>query len=397
MSTNSAPHTAGDDSSDRGIVLLVDDEPNVLAGLSLHLRRRFEVLTAQNGAAALAVFQRGAKPAVIISDMNMPGIDGALLLSTVRQISPLTVRVLLTGQASVASAIAAINDGQIFRFLTKPCSPTVLLSTVEAAVAHHNLLSTERVLLQETLHGSVEALTEVLSLTNPLSFGRAMRVKQLVGELAHALDFTNVWQIEIAAMFSHLAHVTLPAVVVEKLYYGQELTAEESVMMSGLPQVTDRLLAHIPRLDEIRAVLLRVAHLAEAPHPIHDDATPAVRTASQLLELALRFTQIESRGESAEAALGKLRARVAWYEPAMLDALQALRCGDGAIVALHEIPVAFLQAGMTLGEALHMASGQLLAPQGYVVTESFVQRCRNTQPGTIAEPVRVLAGSAAAA
>ncbi|MEO7998389.1 MAG: response regulator [Gemmatimonadaceae bacterium] len=391
---HSAPHTNDESSAPRHVVLLVDDDPNVLAGLTLHLRRRYEVITAPSGGAALAAFQTGARPAVIISDMNMPGIDGALLLSTVRQINAPTVRILLTGQANITSAIAAINDGQIFRFLTKPCPPALLLSTVEAAVAHHDLLTSERVLLQETLLGSVEALTEVLSLTNPLSFGRALRVKQLVAELAQALNLGNVWQIEIAAMFFHLGHVTLPADVAEKLFYGQELNAEEAAMMAGMPAVTDRLLAHIPRLGQIRAILSRVARLTDAAHPFHDDATSEVRVGSQLLDLALRFTQIESRGESAEGAVSLLRARSGWYEAPMLDALQTLRCGDGTVAVLHEIPVAFLQAGMILGDALHMDTGQLLAPRGYVVTESFVQRCRNTREGTIVEPVRIVTGSA---
>src|SRR5262245_17980905 len=109
--------------SDKPRILCVDDEPNVLEGLALHLRRKYEMSTAANGPDALALLEREGPPEVIISDMRMPGMDGATFLSKARQLYPDTVRMLLTGQSDMASAIKAVNDGQIFRFLTKPCGP----------------------------------------------------------------------------------------------------------------------------------------------------------------------------------------------------------------------------------------------------------------------------------
>ena len=90
-------------------VLCVDDEPNVLEGLSLHLRRRYQVETATSGAAALEILQRGGETAVVMSDMRMPGMDGAAFLARARQTAPDTVRILLTGHADLNSAISAVN------------------------------------------------------------------------------------------------------------------------------------------------------------------------------------------------------------------------------------------------------------------------------------------------
>src|SRR6266545_290994 len=115
-------------------ILCVDDEPNVLEGLSLHLRRRHEVWTATSGADALALLARDGPPEVIISDMRMPGMDGAVFLSKARQLYPETVRLLLTGQTDLMSAVSAVNQGQIFRFLTKPCAPADMLAAVASAV-----------------------------------------------------------------------------------------------------------------------------------------------------------------------------------------------------------------------------------------------------------------------
>src|SRR5690349_20120797 len=164
-------------------LLCVDDEPLVLEGLTLHLRRAFTVTTATSGAAGLEILKDKGPFAVVMSDMRMPGMNGAEFLSKVREQWPDTVRVLLTGQSDLQSAVAAVNDGQIFRFLTKPCPPELLLGALGAASRQHDLLIGERVLLEQTLHGSIKMLTDVLSLANPVAFGRANRAKRLMGLL----------------------------------------------------------------------------------------------------------------------------------------------------------------------------------------------------------------------
>ena len=146
------------------IVLCVDDEKAVLDGLSLHLRRRYQVLTALSGAEALTVLAREPSVAVVISDMRMPGMDGATFLTRARDAAPDTVRLLLTGQAHIDSAIAAINEGRIFRFLTKPCPPATMMAAVDAANEQHRLVTSERVLLQDTLRGAIKARSAVLAL-----------------------------------------------------------------------------------------------------------------------------------------------------------------------------------------------------------------------------------------
>jgi diguanylate cyclase (GGDEF)-like protein len=115
-------------------ILCVDDEPQVLMGLSLQLGRRYEVLTANNGTDALAILSRDPTIAAVISDMRMPGMSGATLLAAARRAAPQTARILLTGQTDIASAIAAVNEGQIHCFLCKPCPPATLHEAVETAI-----------------------------------------------------------------------------------------------------------------------------------------------------------------------------------------------------------------------------------------------------------------------
>ena len=372
-------------------ILCVDDERNVLDGFCLHLRRRYDVLTALSGNEGLEVLGRDGNIAVIMSDMRMPGMDGATFLSRSRKVLPDAVRILLTGQADMSSAIMAVNEGQLFRFLTKPCPPPTILATVDAAAEQNRLITGERVLLEQTLHGSIKALTDILALTNPVSFGRATRIKQLVTELATKLDIREKWQVEVAAMLSQLGYVALPAETVEKLYYGRPLTEPEQKMAARAPAITEQLVRNIPRLDVVAEILE-----ATAKPRRRTDAGPQeprkqlVETGAQLLRLALDFDDLEAQGNSPSLALGTMRARPDRYDLSVLDALAEIRGSQEAPSEVREVSMSVLCVGMVFLDDVKTKTGTLLVARGFEVTAGFVERARNFQPGTVKEPLRVV-------
>jgi signal transduction histidine kinase len=132
-------------------LLCVDDEPNVLAGLKNVLRRHFDVTTATSGAEGLDVLVERGPFTVVLSDFAMPGMTGAEFLAQVRHAAPDTVRLLLTGQATLDDTIAAVNDGNIFRFLKKPCSPPDLIRALEDAVEQARLITADQRLVERKL------------------------------------------------------------------------------------------------------------------------------------------------------------------------------------------------------------------------------------------------------
>src|SRR5450631_440113 len=130
-------------------ILLVDDEPHVTDALKRALRREpFEFFTATSGAAAQEILERHPVD-VVISDEQMPGMSGSVFLSAVRKQYPNTIRMILSGQASLEAAVRAINEGEVYRFFLKPCNPTDLMFTVKQAVAHKRLEEQSRRLLRE--------------------------------------------------------------------------------------------------------------------------------------------------------------------------------------------------------------------------------------------------------
>ncbi len=372
-------------------ILCVDDERGVLDGLALNLRRRYDVLTALSGNEGLEILGRDGNIAVVMSDMRMPGMDGATFLSRARQVLPNAVRILLTGQADMNSAIAAINEGQIFRFLTKPCPAPTVLATIDAAAEQNRLVTAEKVLLEQTLHGSIKALTDILALTNPVSFGRATRIKQLVGEMAAKLELRETWQLEVAAMLSQLGYVALPSETVEKLYYGRPLTDAEQKMVARAPAVTEQLVRNIPRLEMVAEILEAVTRPRKRGEPASTDPRrQQVDLASHLLRVALDFDSLDTQGNSASTALGTLRARQDTYDPRALDALAEIRGNKGTKDDVREISLSVLCVGMVFVDDVKTQGGMLMVARGFEVTAGFLERARNFQPGTVKEPLRVV-------
>jgi response regulator RpfG family c-di-GMP phosphodiesterase len=362
----------------RVAVLCVDDEPKVLEGIATNLRRKFEVLTAGGGAEGLRTLEANPQIVAVLSDMRMPRMDGAAFLEQARHARPDAVRMLLTGHVDVGAAVLAVNQGQIFRFLIKPCPTPELVDAFERAVEQHRLITAERVLLEQTLRGSVKMLTDLLSLANPAAFGRATRMKTQAVELAKRAGLKQIWQIEVAAMLSQIACITLPAATVEKLYYGQPLSAEERLMADRLPAVADDLLGNIPRLEEVRACLAhRVAAFdggLGSPSGLRGEAIPI---GARILRIVSDFEALEAQGSSVSLALDTMRGRTGAYDPALLEAFATLRGSATLHEQVREIPLRMVTAGMTFLDDVKAPSGGLLLARGYEVTEALVERVRN--------------------
>jgi len=374
-------------------VLCVDDEARVLEGLVLHLRKDFDVYTALSGDKALQKLKEIRGAAVVLSDMRMPGMDGAQLLQQVLKLYPETTRMLLTGEPGRDAAIAAVNQAQIFRFLTKPCPPDQLKAALEAGVIQYRLLNAERQILQETVLGCIKALVDVLAITNPVAFGRANRVKRLAMEFAAKLDSPEFWQLEAAAMLSQIGYVSLPVELCEKLYYGQKLTPEEATLAEGVPKIAINLLEHIPRLEPVIQVLMALQWPDEAVMRLGDGT---IGLATRILGLVLEYDSLIAQGNGINEAVQKLRARVPRYGADLVEKF-ATHVGSGSSQSeVRKMPLGQVAAGMIMMQEVRTGEGTLLAPRGLEINALFLDRMKTFGPGLLAEQVKVLIPAAKA-
>lgn len=372
-------------------ILLVDDEIAILDGLRRQLRKKFTVHTATSGAQGLELL--AAHPvSVVVSDMRMPQMDGATFLSRVRNLHPDVVRILLTGQADTQAAITAVNEGQIYRFLTKPCPPDVLLQEITSAVELNRLAAAEKELLATTLRRTVEALTATLSLAQPAAFGRAVRVTRTVSEIAEALQVQESWELEITSMLAHLGCVTLPPNVLAKLDAGRPLTDDETEMLARVPGTSRTLVASIPRLEHVADAIgrspLRYDGLGSPFGAPKGDDLPL---ASRILRAAVDFDSGLSQRPSVQDTLAVMATNAGAYDPEVLSAL--MRCHDAAQpqgMPL-EVEVDRLEAGMVIFDDVLTTDEILLISRGTVVTEALVVRLENyARQNRVGRAIRVL-------
>jgi response regulator RpfG family c-di-GMP phosphodiesterase len=354
-------------------ILLVDDDSNALSGYRRILSHDFHLETALGGVEAMKLVAEKGPYAVVVSDMRMPGMDGVQLLSKIKIESPNTVRVMLTGCADMDTAIDAINQGAIFRFLNKPCSKEMMAKTLTAALVQYRLLTAESELLENTLSACIEVLMEVLSLVNPAAFSRAERACRYIRRIVTAMKLGNPWQYEVAAMMSQLGCVTLPPETIEAVYNGEELSANEMALYDAHPRVAATLLSKIPRLEPIAWM---IEHQNERVPDGADPDMADVRVGAEILRLVLAYEKMIRKGMSRTEVVHKLAIQNKEFKKEFFEALVTLdpNAEDGEI---QKCRVELLSPGMVIQSEIRSSDGGLVVSKGQEVTMPLILKLRN--------------------
>lgn len=365
-------------------ILLVDDDINVLQSYQRSFRHEFGRLeVAAGGAQALDSMARSGPYAVVVSDMRMPAMDGLAFLARARELAPRTVRMMLTGYADLDLAIRAVREGSIFRILTKPCSSELLAEALRAGLEHYRLVMAEVELLEKTLSGSINLLTDLLSLLDTESFRRTESVRTASRAAWKALGKSPSWELDLAATLCPIGNVTLPPHVLAKVRGGQPLTPEEAALMDRVPEIGARLLGNIPRLEGVAQMVLHQAKRFDGTGPPAGDvAEQRIPLGARVLKVVDDMLGLEEQGLSRGVALTRMAVRRGWYDPQVLSA--AVACFRHPVteplagrVASLEIPVRQLRSGHVLAAHLLSPDGRMLLSAGIRLTDAHMERVRH--------------------
>ncbi len=372
-------------------VLFVDDEANILAGFKRQLRNYFSMETALGPEEGLKVLLEKGPFAVVVSDLRMPGMDGIEFLSRVKKLFPDTVRIMLTGHADLQNAIEAVNQGNIFRFLTKPCHPDTLFKVLRSGIQQYRLTNAEKEILEQTLKGSIEVMTELLSLANPEAFGRSSRIKRFVSKVGTFMGITDLWQLETAAMLSQVGFIILPQDTLTKIYCGNTLEEEEQQIFDMHPVVTADLLKNIPRLEPVAKIIAyQEKHFNGAGNPRDGLKGEEIPMGSRILKAALDLDLLNTTGIPKREALTQMEARKGWYDPAVLHAVE-MALGVERNYEVIGVSVRELKKGMILGQDVRTEQEKLLISKGQEVSQPLIERLKNVAEVTrVKEPIRVI-------
>jgi response regulator RpfG family c-di-GMP phosphodiesterase len=371
-------------------VLFVDDEQNVLDAIQRTLRKQIELRTANGGEEGLRMLREMGPFALVISDMRMPNMSGAQFLAKVREQEPDCVRMILSGHSDLQATIAAVNEGHIYRFLSKPCPPDQLLAAVMDGLRQHRLVTAEKVLLQQTLSGSVKMLIEILGMVSPAASSRAARLQRYAVDLANALALPERWEWGLAAHVSQIGCVALPKDIMSKVEAGQSLSDEEKGLYESHPEVAGRLLAAIPRLEDVAAIVTAQFGSLNLEGKPEDIREWDVRSTGQLLlRTALELDRLYARGVYRAAAAEALNTSKLGLPSKVIKAVASLAASSIART-VREIRLKDLAVGMVLDEDLVSPKGIRLVPSGQEVTRTLIVRLTSIADGVgVAEPFRV--------
>ena len=354
-------------------ILCVDDEEAILRGFKLNLNNKFELHFASDGIEGLELFKREGGFATVLSDMRMPRMSGAEMLHEIKKIDSEVVTVLLTGHTDFESAMAAVNDGNVFRMLSKPCPPDVLRKVLRDAIEQYDLITSKRILLDQTLRGAVDALSQSLAITQPLFFGRAQRVRRMANGLAEAVQLVESWRVGVAAIFSQLAYLSIPNHLSESVYYRKDLKPELKAMLKDLPEETLKIIDLIPGLTDIREILQRI----DIQPKFEIDDGSGIRTAASILRVALDYDYYQEQGHADALIIQTLISRADTYDQKITEALSQFIDADSNSYSLEEIDTKDLAEGMRLNQDLLLEDSMLIASSGADIDRSLLKIVRN--------------------
>ncbi len=374
-------------------VLCVDDDPNVLASYHRQLRKQFDVEVAVGSEAGLRTMSVQGPFAVILADMNMPRMNGIQFLNAVKAHSPETVRMILTGNADLKTAMDAVNTGSIFRFLTKPCEPEVLIGAIQAGIEQYALVTAEKNLLKSTLTGSIKVMTEILSMVNRTAFSRAERMRGFVSDLVKTMKLQDAWQYEVAAMLSQIGCMMLPHRLLEKVAKLEHLTAEEDELYRSHPAVASKLLNRIPRLGMISQMIEgQLRSFRSFDKVERESGNEHIALGSQILRAALDYDSLIMLGRSNSEVIRVFEQRTGEYNPAIVAALKKLLVSGASQKAeqIIDIGVSEVRIGMIADQDIMGMDGMLLVPKKHQITYPVLLLLRNVaKESGVCEPFRV--------
>ena len=373
-------------------ILFVDDDENVLAAYQRTLRKQYNIDTALGGAEGLEMIQKNGPYALIVADMNMPGMNGVEFLDKVQIRWPDIIRVMLTGNADQQTASDAINRGRVFRFITKPCPPEEFCPTLEAGLKQYRLVTAEKELLEKTLGGAIKVLLDVLSMVEPQSFGRAQRSRDYMRVFSKSYQNALAWELEIGAMMSSIGWLTLPASLLEKHRNGRTLTAAEMTLVTKIPEIGARLLSNIPRLDNIvNIVRYHTKNFDGSGLPSDGVRGFDIPIGARILRVISDLVELEYTGLTKSKALELMQKRNGCYDPRVLDA--AFACFDVYLPHASGVQLCKLKElveGQVLAADVMTFDDTLIATAGTKITNTLIEKLFNfSELSGIHEPIAI--------
>ena len=375
-------------------ILIVDDDKTLLAALARAFRGRFAVTTASSGLEGLSFVRSAQAFAVVVADMQMPGMNGIELLKEVALANPETSRIMLTGNADMETSVMAVNLGHVLCFLNKPCDEETLAEAIEQGIEQYHTLHAQRILVEQSLSGSIHALVDLLSVFDPKGFSQTELIREYALRIANRMGLEIGWELAVAAQLSGIGTLAIPIEVQKKARLGETLTLQEEELYGIIPKIGSRLLANIPRMHSVaRFVLYSQNNFNGEGAPPGGLCGKDIPVESRILMVAENFVRLVERRKAKLVVVSLMKLQTWKYDPDVLEALEALLLqgstkGDEPLQSNEHI--ADLRTGMVLVSDTFSRDGMLILSAGTRLTPILIELLRSlSMIKGIEEPIPV--------
>lgn len=377
-------------------ILFVDDDTRILSAFQRRLRRTFDFHIAVGAQEALSTIEKDGPFAVVISDQQMPGMNGTEFLKQVMAHDPLTMRIMLTGNADRETAAAAVNDSGVFKYLNKPCAIEVIAETIEAALVVYDAALAEKKLLEGTLAGSVKVLVDILSANDPESFKQLANMRRAGQQLGKFLNHKKAWTLDMAIMLSTIGQVMLPPELRAKMTSDQPLNDVEKDLVKRSPEVARKLLLNIPRLKDVAdSVYYRDRGYNGTGFPDCETKGDDIPLNARILFLLHHLLEANDAAWPDEDAFSKLDETPEIFDPKLLKMARACFLEPSGNTEMkqvrRDVQASELLPGDQTVNDVTTRSGAMVVPAGLEFTEAVIERIRQFHKmRPLVEPIAIL-------
>lgn len=375
-------------------ILVVDDTPaniDLMVGI---LEQDYRVRAAVNGERALKAVEANP-PDLILLDVMMPGMDGYEVCRRLKSNpSSRDIPVIfVTAKGEIEDEAKGFELGAV-DYVAKPVSTPIVRARVRTQLSLLRARQHLSSLLNETLLGATNVLSDLLALSNVEASGRAVRLRRYVRHMIRELELRDGWRFEMAASLSQIACINLPPRALHNLYQKNPVTQREITeeMMSRYfkhPETAASLLEDIPRLKVVAAIIgaqmeERLVMLDEDQHL--NEQEPAL-VGAWLLKTAIRYDELALNGAFHEGIIESLREPVERFPGQLIDAIASLPKPNPKQTT---VKVSELREGMLLLDDIYTSDGIQIMPAGFEINPAVLEHLQAFQEEGFREPVKVV-------
>ncbi|WP_411823419.1 response regulator [Leptospira sp. 'Mane'] len=357
-------------------VLIVDDsEDNRLILEELTKSLGFESVLANNGKEAQALLEADSFT-VILLDINMPEMNGIELLKWIKGQPKLQeIPVLMVSAIEETEEIVNCLKLGADDFIHKPFEVEILKARLNSALSKFRAKLSEKELLEKTFIGSVKLLSNVLTAVSPRLFGKAARIQRIARHLCEALEYGDIWEIEIASLFSLVGTITLPPDTLEKIINGRPLAGDESTNFQSHPIMGHKLLSSIPRLEKIAEIILYQNWNLDGTAGSMKIPREKIPFGSRILRAAIEFEHIQNKSNNPMEFAQTLKTRTGNFEPILISAMEKTMYTEYS-KDVKQVKVDEVRVGMVFAEDVFTTGDAKIIGQWQEVSQGFLERIR---------------------